>query len=204
MLIPKVNTVRRYSMKTIKTATIVIFASLAVSACSDSDSTPPEAAALVESAPKTQEKTVNYQELVDNDTKIFRSYFNQKFPSVEVSEFKNGVYAIDAASREQWLDIEEFPPYELAIDDGQELYEESFANGKSYASCFENEGMSIRQNYPYFDTETNQVITLELAINQCREANGEEPLEYGTGDIASISASNSSYWTYRYYWMCSY
>ena len=72
------------------------------------------------------------------------------------------------------------------------MFETPFANGKTYASCFENGGIGIRQNYPYFDETKNEVITLELAINQCREANGEKPLKYKKGDIASISAYMAS------------
>jgi sulfur-oxidizing protein SoxA len=32
------------------------------------------------------------------------------------------------------------------------------------------------------------VVTLELAINDCRQANGEKPLNYGKGPIASLGA----------------
>jgi sulfur-oxidizing protein SoxA len=48
--------------------------------------------------------------------------------------------------------------------------------------------MGIRQNYPYFDIETGQVKTLEQEINECRVKNGEDPLPYKKGKIASISA----------------
>ncbi|CAG0878731.1 unnamed protein product [Cyprideis torosa] len=92
------------------------------------------------------------------------------------------------ASREEWEAIEEFPPYELNIESGEELFNTPFANGKSYADCFENGGIGIRQNYPYFDTEKGQVVTLEIAINDCRVENGEKPLRGKKGDIADISA----------------
>jgi sulfur-oxidizing protein SoxA len=68
------------------------------------------------------------------------------------------------------------------------LFNKPFANGKTYASCFENGGIGIRQNYPYFDTDRGEVITLELAINECREANGEKKLKWKKGPIANISA----------------
>src|SRR5699024_3393992 len=80
------------------------------------------------------------------------------------------------------------PPYEFALEHGEELLRTPFENGNTYADCFHNGGVGIRQNYPYFDTESGQVVTLELAINQCREDNGEEPLPYKTGDIAALSA----------------
>lgn len=123
-----------------------------------------------------------------SDNETLHKFFEQRFPNVEFAEFANGVYAFDKNAREQWLEIEEFPPYEDAIEHGQELFETPFANGKSYADCFPNGGMSIRQNYPMFDTDRGEVISLELAINECRVANGEDALRYGRGDIADISA----------------
>jgi sulfur-oxidizing protein SoxA len=124
----------------------------------------------------------------EDDLKAFRGYFLERFPNVPLEEFANGVYAIDAASREQWEAIEEFPPYEIAIEEGEELFNTPFKNGKTYASCFENGGVGIRGNYPYFNKDTGKVHTLELEINQCRETNGEKPLKYKKGQMASISA----------------
>ena len=122
------------------------------------------------------------------DQQEFQEYFMKRFPDTPFSDFNNGVYSIDAASREQWEDIEEFPPYELNLSKGEELFDKPFANGKTYASCFENGGIGIRQNYPYFDTVTGEVKSLELEINECRKANGEKPLKWKSGPIADISA----------------
>ena len=123
-----------------------------------------------------------------DDQKAFQDYFQKRFPDTPFDDFKNGVYSIDAASREQWEDIEEFAPYELNISDGEAAFNKPFANGKTYASCFENGGIGIRQNYPFFDTASGEVITLELAINQCRKANGEKPLKWKKGAMANISS----------------
>jgi sulfur-oxidizing protein SoxA len=124
----------------------------------------------------------------EEDRAAFEKYFTTRFPDTSVPDYINGVYSIDPASREQWLEIEEFPPYEIAIDEGQALFENSFANGKGYADCFDNGGIGVRKNFPYFDTDRGEVITLELAINECRQANGEEPLKYSKGKMASLSA----------------
>jgi L-cysteine S-thiosulfotransferase len=125
----------------------------------------------------------------EEDQELFRDYFKDRFPNTEFSDYKNGVYSIDASSREQWESIEDFPPYELNIDQGEELFSKPFKNGNTYASCFENSGIAVRQNYPYFDESTNQVMTLELAINNCRKRNGEKPLSYYKGGpMADISA----------------
>lgn len=122
------------------------------------------------------------------DLKAFREYFFERFPGVELNEFGNGVYAIDKAARAQWESIEEFPPYDLAIDEGERLFKTPFKNGQTYADCFPNGGIGIRQNYPYFDAKSGTVKTLEQEINECRVKNGEDPLPWAKGKIASISA----------------
>jgi len=122
------------------------------------------------------------------DLKEFRNHYAKRFPDVPFKEYGNGVYAIDQASRDQWEAIEEFPPYELNIENGKTLFNTPFKNGKTYASCFRNDGIGIKQDYPYFDTASGKVITLEGAINDCRTQNGEKPLGWSKGDIADISA----------------
>jgi sulfur-oxidizing protein SoxA len=132
--------------------------------------------------------SVAVQASPQEDLKEFRAYFAERFPDVPFTDYVNGVYAIDQASREQWEAIEEFPPYELNIDNGKTAFNTPFKNGKTYASCFRNDGIGIKQDYPYFDTATGKVVTLEYAINQCRTENGEEPLKWNKGEIADISA----------------
>jgi len=132
--------------------------------------------------------TLSAQATPDDDLQKFQEYFFKRFPGVPLEEYANGVYAIDSASREQWEAVEEFPPYELDIDAGEKMFNTPFANGKTYASCFANGGIGIRQNYPYWDDKTKLVKTLEQEINECREKNGEEPLGWSKGKIAQISA----------------
>ncbi len=68
------------------------------------------------------------------------------------------------------------------------MFEKPFKNGKSYADCFPNKGIGIRQNYPYFDEQEGKVVTLELALNRCREANGEAPFSYVKDEMAALTA----------------
>ena len=113
----------------------------------------------------------------EEDYQRFKDYFLDRFPDTEFSDYKNGVYSIDLSSREQWESIEDFPPYEINIEQGEELFNTPFKNGNTYASCFENSGIGIRQNYPYFDEDRGEIVTLELAINECRKSNGEKTLQ---------------------------
>src|SRR5210317_1691312 len=132
--------------------------------------------------------SLSVQASPEQDLKEFRTYFKNRFPGTPFNDFVNGVYSIDAASREQWEEIEEFPPYELNIEKGETLFKTPFANGKSYADCFDNGGIGIAHRYPFFDQESGQVITLEGSINACRAVNGEKPLKWSKGAIADISA----------------
>ena len=121
----------------------------------------------------------------EKDYDAFVSYFENRFPDTPFEDYKNGVYSIDKSAREQWEAMEEFPPYELNVDRGEELFNKPFKN----STCFENDGIGIRQNYPYFDTDRNKVVTLEGALNDCRVKNGEKPLSYFKGnELAHVSA----------------
>ncbi len=123
----------------------------------------------------------------EQDLKDMRAYFKKKFPDVPFEEYGNGVYALDPESRAQWEAIEDFPPYELGLENGKKLFNTPFANGKTYASCFPNNGIGISHTYPKFDTKKGVVVTLEDSINSCRIANGEKPFKTGKGDLADIS-----------------
>jgi L-cysteine S-thiosulfotransferase len=122
------------------------------------------------------------------DAKAFRNYFVKKFPTIKPDDFVNGPYSLNEDMRRQWEEKEQFPPYEFSLDMGKEMFAKPFKNGKSYADCFPNQGIGIRQNYPYFDAKEGKVITLELALNRCREANGEPPFSYGEDDMAALTA----------------
>jgi L-cysteine S-thiosulfotransferase len=122
------------------------------------------------------------------EAKAFRNYFTGRFPKLKLEDFVNGPYSLDEDMRRQWQEIEQFPPYEFALEKGKELFARRFANGKAYADCFADQGIGIRQNYPYFDQKAGEVVTLELALNDCREANGEPRLSYLGEEMAALTA----------------
>ena len=122
------------------------------------------------------------------DAKAFRNYFVTKFPAVKLEDFVNGPYSMNEDMRRQWEEKEQFPPYEFSLDMGREMFAKPFKNGRSYGDCFPNKGIGIRQNYPYFDAREGKVVTLELALNRCREANGEMPLSYVEDEMAALTA----------------
>jgi len=122
------------------------------------------------------------------DRQHIRDFYQQRFPQLQLDDYAEGVYAIDSDAKSSWQAIEEFPPYEFALEEGEKLFYLPFANGKSYADCFANKGIAIAQNYPYWNESTQQIITLASAINSCRKQNKMATLPYAKGEINTVMA----------------
>ena len=138
---------------------------------------------------------VTVQASPQQDLKNFRQFFEQRFPDTPFKDFANGALAKGIGTADmisQWQDMMQFPPFDFELAKGKKLFETPFPNGKTYASCFKNGGINIRQYYPYVDNKTGQVHTLESDINSCRVKNGLKPLGWKKGDIADISAYMAS------------
>ncbi len=122
------------------------------------------------------------------DLLAYQKYFKKKFPNLSSVDLSNGMYNFNKDKREQWEEIMSFPPYEIAIDAGEELFAKPFKNGNTYADCFEKGGIAIAHTYPRFNQQLGKVTTLAGLINDCRVKNGEKPLPYLKGKLASILA----------------
>jgi hypothetical protein len=61
----------------------------------------------------------------EDDRAALRSFYQQRFPDIAIEAHVDGAYALDAGKRAQWLEMEDFPPYEIAVDDGAELYDQN-------------------------------------------------------------------------------
>jgi len=102
---------------------------------------------------------------------------------VPLKDFVNGPYSMDEGLRKQWQAKEEFPPYDFALDKGKEMFAKPFKNGKTYADCFANKGIGIRQMYPMFDAKSGEVITLDCDQPVPPEPMAK-PLDYLKDDMA--------------------
>lgn len=109
---------------------------------------------------------------------------------VKLENFKDGAAAWHRPTKEQIAELNEFPPYEIQVDEGKDLWETPFANGKTYADCFG--APDVQNKYPYFDVQRSEVITLDQAVNECRVNNGEKPLKYKKFGLESIMAYMAS------------
>lgn len=124
----------------------------------------------------------------EEDRLAFVDYFQSRFPDVPFAEFANGIYAIDADARQQWTEIEEFPPYEFSMESGKSLWATPLPDGATYEACFSMPLSGIRGRYPFFDTNAGEVVTLSVAINECRALHDAEPLPYDSSDMIDITA----------------
>jgi len=101
---------------------------------------------------------------------------------VKFEDFRMGSYAYNKTGREQYEEINEMPPYEDAIDAGEELYNKT----KGIKQCFPDP--AIAGDYPKFDDKKGKVITLSGAINDCLKANGQKTWNMKKGKMADLEA----------------
>jgi sulfur-oxidizing protein SoxA len=72
------------------------------------------------------------------------------------------------------------------VEAGRKLWTAKFKDGRSLASCFPNAGRRVAARYPQYDTRLKRVVTLEMAINQCRKSHGQS--SYEPADAATMGA----------------
>lgn len=132
--------------------------------------------------------TDTLQATPEEDQAAMQAYFTKKFKDIDPADYVNGAYIFREDAFEQFQEIEaDFPPYEDQLAEGETMWETPFANGKTYADCLGEDVTQVRAQYPQYDEENDTILTLEGEINACREKNGEKPLKWKKGAIASLS-----------------
>lgn len=95
----------------------------------------------------------------------------QQLPGLATQDFAAGAAALDEGLRAQ---VEQNATAAAPLlEAGRKLWTAKFRDGKSLAGCFPNAGRRIAGRYPQYDARVKRVVTLEMAINQCRKAHGE-------------------------------
>ena len=107
----------------------------------------------------------------------FVRLYQKKFPSKPLEDYVYGALMLSEDAKQQYDSIMEWPPFSAVIEQGKALWETPFKNGKTYAECFPDGGKMIAGDYPKFDAQLGIIVTFEMTINQCREANGETLLK---------------------------
>jgi sulfur-oxidizing protein SoxA len=115
----------------------------------------------------------------ERDRQRFIRSFAERFPGVALEDYVYGAMIANRDAKAQYEQIMEFPPFIGDVEQGKKIWEAPFRNGRTFAECFPDGGRNIAGNYPYFDPARGKVITFEMALNDCRHANGEEELAYG-------------------------
>jgi sulfur-oxidizing protein SoxA len=115
----------------------------------------------------------------EEDRAAFLKHYQEVFPGIAADDYVNGALMVSRDALSQFDSIMEFPPFQGDIDQGQRLWETPFANGRRYADCFADGGRNAAGRYPRFDDASGRVVTFEMALNDCRKANGEAAYAYG-------------------------
>ncbi len=124
----------------------------------------------------------------ENDRKQIINTYKKKYPKIKLDQYVYGAMIYDDGALDQYKTIMDFPPFEGVIEEGKAMWEKPFANGKTYAECFPNGGKNAAGNYPQFDDKQGKVVTFEMALNACREANGEKAMEYSGKEIGKLTS----------------
>lgn len=115
----------------------------------------------------------------EQDRRQLVEHYRDKFPEIRFEDYVYGALSFDGGAKGQYDSIMELPPFDNVIDQGRQMWEKPFGNGKTFAGCFPNGGRNVAGNYPYFDDQLGKVVTFEMALNRCLKDNGEAELKYG-------------------------
>lgn len=115
----------------------------------------------------------------EDDRNSLVKFYQSKYPNIPLENYVYGALAFEPDAKAQYDSIMEFPPFETDLDKARKMWETPFKNGKTYADCLPNGGKNVAGTYPRFDDKMGKVVTLEMELNACRKANGEEEYKYG-------------------------
>jgi sulfur-oxidizing protein SoxA len=122
----------------------------------------------------------------EQDRQRLVEYFAQRFPGAPLADYVYGAMIANPDARRQYEQIMEFPPFLSDIERGKRIWDTPFRNGQTFAGCFPDGGRNVVGNFPYFDPARGKVVTFEMALNDCRRANGEDELAYGQRDPMGV------------------
>lgn len=136
----------------------------------------------------SQAIAVEHSSVAEKSRMDLIQYFQAKHPNRPFEDYIHGIYGYDEDRRMQWQAEEEFPQYSEFVERGEELFNKDL---NAYMGCMvgSDQGVAhIRPSYPYFNEQTQQVVTLEGDINRCRTEAGLKPFGWKRGNIAHVGA----------------
>lgn len=124
------------------------------------------------------------------DLRQVREYFKAKYPTLRLDDYSNGVTALPGNNRRAGSELAA-PALERALAQGRKEWRTPFKNGKTYASCFVNDGKNVAQHYPYWHDISRMVRTAEMDLIDCLKKNGEARL-FTTADPATNAEARTA------------
>ncbi|MGE3773057.1 MAG: sulfur oxidation c-type cytochrome SoxA [Gammaproteobacteria bacterium] len=122
------------------------------------------------------------------DRAALRAAYAERFPELALDDYALGVYAIDPGLRAQWEELNEFPPYAFAIDEGRELFETALPDGSRLGDCLPDGGLKTAHTYPRIDAARGEAVTLPLLVNECRIRHGASAWDPDRGPMMALLA----------------
>jgi sulfur-oxidizing protein SoxA len=116
-------------------------------------------------------------------------FFRRAFPQFAPDDYTYGALMFRPDARRQFDDIMEFPPFLSTIERGKQMWERPFGNGKRFADCFDSGGRNAAATFPRYDVVSAQVISFEMAINDCLRQNGQKPLALEDMNVIGVLVS---------------
>jgi len=117
------------------------------------------------------------------------SLYRERLPALtDLHVLARGVAALDPGVAESQAAMADFPPWEPFVADGEAAWEAPFPDGSRYAACFPTPRAAIRPAHPHFDEVRGEVVTLDLALNDCRLRHGLAPLAHGREEMNALVA----------------
>jgi len=123
-----------------------------------------------------------------HDRAALRATYAARFPGLVLDDHALGVYAIDADLRAQWEELNEFPPYAFAIDEGRELFDTALPDGSMLVDCLPDGGIGTAHTYPRIDRARGEAVTLPLLVNECRVRHGAAVWDPDRGPMMALLA----------------
>ena len=139
---------------------------------------------LLLATPSAAENPMPFQ-----DRENLLNFYKKKFPDKKIEEYTYGALMFSEDAKSQYHSIMQFAPFEEDIDNGRQIWETPFKNGKYFTDCFPANGVGEAAKYPLYDKNLDRIVTFEMKINDCLEENGESPFAHNDVKTMGILTS---------------
>ena len=105
------------------------------------------------------------------DLKAYQNSISAGISGVKLNDFANGPYTMDEGMHKQWEEIMQFPPMTSRSTRARSCSRSHSQMARPTAIAFRTKGLGSVRTILILTPKRGEVVTLELAINECRVAN---------------------------------